>query len=256
VITFGCAIGSDATFAAYAAPGIARAAEPDSAVIELRDQSSIFEAYNGVLERCAARPDCEAAVLLHDDLEILDSGFCNRVRHWLGGSDVAVLGAVGARDVRSIAWWHGRDQVGRFGWRGISDADKRLGRELQPAGTLRLDWGGAGEDVDAVDGMVVVLSRWAIEELRFDEQLAPGFHGYDADICFQARERGKRVIVGDFELIHHTAARLGEREGWLRAHVAFARKWEGRLLPVDGGKAGVGAATAPGDERAQPAAFA
>ena len=47
---------------------------------------------------------------------------------------------------------------------------------------------GSSGEVDMVDGYLLILSRWAINELRFDERdVGPGFHGYDADICFQAR---------------------------------------------------------------------
>ncbi len=75
------------------------------------------------------------------------------------------------------------------------------------------------------------ISRWAMKELRFDEtEVGPGFHGYDADICFQARERGKRVFVAEMSVAHHrnSVSPTPYREDWLRAQIAFRRKWERR----------------------------
>ena len=39
----------------------------------------------------------------------------------------------------------------------------------------------------------MVLSPWAVRELRFDESLGK-LHGYDFDICMQARAAGKKVV--------------------------------------------------------------
>ena len=38
---------------------------------------------------------------------------------------------------------------------------------------------------------MIVLSPWAVRNLSFDERVA-GRHGYDVDICLQARAAGKR----------------------------------------------------------------
>ncbi len=84
-----------------------------------------------------------------------------------------------------------------------------------------------------VDGFLLILSRWVIEELRFDESLGPGFNGYDADLCFQARERGRKVVVAEIAVEHHhhwpELSSFAYRAAWKRAHVAFRRKWEGRM---------------------------
>lgn len=49
--------------------------------------------------------------------------------------------------------------------------------------------------MEMVDGCILVLSPWAVANLRFDEERYSGFHGYDADICFEARSQGKRVVL-------------------------------------------------------------
>ena len=46
-------------------------------------------------------------------------------------------------------------------------------------------------EVDSIDGFVMVLSLWAVRNLRFDESLGK-LHGYDFDICMQAKAATRR----------------------------------------------------------------
>ena len=45
-------------------------------------------------------------------------------------------------------------------------------------------------EVDTVDGFVLVLSPWAVRNLRFDESLGQ-LHGYDFDFCLQVARGGQ-----------------------------------------------------------------
>jgi hypothetical protein len=72
---------------------------------------------------------------------------------------------------------------------------------------------------------LLVLSPWAVANLRCDAVAFCGFHGYDVDLCFQARAAGKRVTVADLNVIHHTNGGFGDVESWLRADAAFRAKW-------------------------------
>ena len=89
--------------------------------------------------------------------------------------------------------------------------------------------------METIDGFVIVFSPWAIENLRFDESLGR-LHGYDLDLCLQARAAGKKVVTADFRVIHHHSLELiGDKEGWIAAHMQIAEKWEGPL-PDHGGR--------------------
>jgi hypothetical protein len=215
MFAFGCAIASERDYSRYALRGIRRAGEPDSVVVERRGQSCIFRAYNSMIDEVRDLADLEALVLLHEDTEIGSSDFATRVRGLFVDPLVAVVGAIGGIDVFSLAWWDGAGR-GRV-------AAPRIERR---AGILS-DSGVAAGEVDAVDGLILVLSPWAVRQLRFDESLGPGFHGYDVDICFQARAMGRRVVVDDLGAIHHAARGFTSmHEEWIRADVAFRRKWE------------------------------
>ena len=73
------------------------------------------------------------------------------------------------------------------------------------------------------------MSPWAVRNLRFDESLGL-LHGYDLDICLQARAAGKKVVTTDFRAIHHHSLDLiGDQDAWVAAHMQIAEKWEGAL---------------------------
>jgi hypothetical protein len=82
----------------------------------------------------------------------------------------------------------------------------------------------------------MVLSPWAVRELRFDESLGTALHGYDFDYCLQARERGRKVVTADFRVIHHHSLNLiGDVPSWIEAHIKIAEKWDGRMPGVGAG---------------------
>jgi hypothetical protein len=68
--------------------------------------------------------------------------------------------------------------------------------------------------------------KWAARNLRFDLRFERDFHGYDADISFQARALGRRVVVADLSCVHDALGKIGARRGsWVRASLELDRKW-------------------------------
>jgi len=237
LIAYGCVVGDRRRYRSCALPAIERLRSPEDLLIEIEDGESIFRAYNEILGRAREVDGLEALVLIHEDAEIVDPRFVEEVRDALADESVAIVGVLGGIGVTGIDWWSHDQMIGAARYRSVEPFPS-WGKPLIGDGTL-VGPGGAG-DVDSLDGLLLILSPWAIEELEFDEALGPGFHGYDADLCFQARERGRRVIVADLEVDHHQRQLFNDaqREAWKRAHVAFRRKWEHRgLASVADGKA-------------------
>lgn len=221
VIAFAACVADADKFRTIATPGLRTAAEPDSAVLEASTTSSIFEAYNEILDAVRDRDDLEALVLLHEDTEILDPGFCTKVREVLADASIGVIGVVGGRGGTGLAWW---------------EAPVKAGRVTETRGII--DFGTRGVvDVDAVDGLLMVLSPWAVRELRFDSDTFTGFDAYDADFCAQVRAAGRRVVVADLEVAHrHTRtgtsrsdadgqADAADDSSYARADAIFRAKW-------------------------------
>ena len=227
MIAFGSAITEPAVYERHAGPGIEAAAEPDSARLVFRATSSIFRSYNLILDRAAPRDDLEALVLVHQDTEIVDPEFCAKVRRALADPDVAIVGCIGATGVRSIAWWEGSVTWASFIHRYAELGGGDLPGFSWPTGD-RAPFARTGA-VDIVDGFLLVLSPWAVRNLRFDESLGP-LHGYDVDFCLQAREAGRKVVTADIHAIHnHSLDLVSDPGGWVEAHVRVAEKWDGRM---------------------------
>jgi hypothetical protein len=206
MIAFAACIASRSKLAAFAAPGLRRAMEPDSVFAELETDRSIHAAYNEALEHFAGAGGLEALVL-HEDTELLDADFCDRARNALRDPSIAIAGAVGASGVSSLRWWEGTI----------------AGRAAEPRGVV--EGAPAPRDVDCVDGLLMVLSPWAVANLRCDSDRFTGFHGYDADLCFSARAAGRRVAVAELNVFHHTKGGYGDAASFAAADAAFRAKW-------------------------------
>jgi len=212
VIAFGCPVTDRTKYSRFAEPGIRLAAEPNSAVLLRHDAGSIQESYNSILEEAGGLSDLEALVLVHQDVELRDGRFAEKLRASLRDPLVAVVGSVGSCDVRGLDYW-------RHGALGSLGAPVLARERVVMSGS-------AGEGrADAVDGLLLVLSPWAVRTLRFDERFAPFFHGYDIDLCFQARARGRRVVVADLDVAHHAELDFFDRRTWVPAYVLWHRKW-------------------------------
>jgi len=232
MIAFGAAVTDVEQYERYALPGIKLASEPDSHVFTQQTMGSLFRNYNLMLELAGELPDLEALVLVHQDTELVDSDFCEKVRAALGDPDVGLVGCAGAIGVRSIAWWEGA-----VTWASFTHRYEELGGGDFPAMTW--DSGNAPPvaqmgEVDSIDGFLMVISPWAVRELRFDETLGV-LHGYDFDFCCQVREAGKKVITADLRAIHHHSLELiSDPEGWMATYIRLIEKWEGKVPHVGG----------------------
>lgn len=244
MIAFGCAITKPQVYRAGAERGIRLAAEPESEIFALPSIGSIFKSYNALIDKAAGCADLEALVLVHQDTEIVDEDFCRRVRLALDGPDVGLVGCVGAVGVRSIAWWEGSVSLASF----VHRYNDHGGGDLPAfswAWSEAPPYARVGE-VDTVDGFLLVLSPWVVQNLRFDESLGQ-FHGYDFDFCLQVRAAGRKVVTADFRAIHHHSLYpFSDPDPWIAAHIRVAEKWDGRI-------AGVGTAAGDWEERAHRA---
>jgi Glycosyltransferase like family len=246
MIAFGCAITDHDLYDSCAEPGIKRVAEPDSEILAFGSaglgDASIFRNYNLLLEEAKKLGDLEALVLVHQDAEIVDDEFCEKARRVLRDPEVGILGCAGAIGVRNIAWWDGSVTMASFVHRyaeygGGEILGSTFNMEEAPPEAR------TGE-VDVIDGFMMVLPPWFIENIRFDESLGQ-FHGYDFDVCQQVRAAGKKVVTEHIRMIHHHSLELiGDVDGWIAAHMLVAEKWDGKLSPAQ---------TIPGDwkERAR-----
>lgn len=180
----------------------------DRSLMVLWGQTSITSAYNKILGAHAENtPD--ALVLLHDDLEIIDPAFEEKITQLVSDPDVAIIGVAGGRGVSSLAWW---------------EAPERYGYQLTDSGPLTL--GPREGDVDSLEGSLLVLTPWTIRNLRYDERLT-GFHCCD-EICISAARAGKRVVVANIDTHHHTVLGFkseAAQSEWYGNDTLYRERW-------------------------------
>ena len=215
MIAFVVAVADEARFRSVGGPSIDRAREADSVVMELRSAGGLQTRLNAALDELAPMPDLEAAVIVHEDVELCSPDAAARIRQAFADPAVAIAGAFGARGVRSLAWWEGR------GVGAVRSLDGRLEGDFESG------------PVDAVDGLLLALSPWAVRNLRFAEDMDPDFHGYDIELCFQARYHGRSVVSIPLDVEHHHRPLFHDVERWVRNELRFQRRWfDHRLISL------------------------
>ena len=227
MIAFGCAVGEEEPYWRYTEPGIRLAAEADSEIYAFAAVTSTARSYNLLIDAAAARDDLEALVILHSHAQIADPGLCATVRRALGDPDVAVVGCAGARGASSIAWWEGEV---------VSAPITQRYHEYGGGDLAAYSWTSPAAppaEVDTVAGILMVLSPWAVRNVRFDEELVLGA-GIEVDLCRTVRAAGRKVVVADLPVLFHRSIEVIEhRQVWVEAHMRIAAKWEPRLTGVD-----------------------
>ena len=218
MIAFGCSIIAPDVYERHAEAGLRRVAERDSIIHAYAAAGSIARSYNLMLDAAARDEHLEALVLVHEDAEIVDPRFCEKLRTVLADPTVAIAGSVGATDVSDIAWWDGavRWNSARYRYEEMGG-----GELLWEPETV-----GSPGRVHSIYGVMMAFSAWAVRHLRFDESIGM-LHGYDFDICRKARAAGRDVVVADLEVIHHhPLALVDEIEIWVAAHMRAAELWD------------------------------
>jgi hypothetical protein len=230
VIAFGASIQGAEAYARYAEPGIRLAAEPGSEVYAFASVEPLARTYNLILDAAAEREELEALVLVHTHTEITDPQFCAKLREALRDPAVAVAGCAGATGVRGIAWWEGKVVAGEL----VQRYEEFGGGQFPAYSWTHADPPPA--EAEAVDGQLLVLSPWAVRNLRFDESLMLN-HGFDVDFCLQARAAGRRVVVADLRSVYHRSVELvNDLDVWIAAHMQVADKWDATLYGAVAGE--------------------
>jgi hypothetical protein len=228
MIAFGVSVTDSEIYERCAEPGIRLVAEPDSEVLAHGSTGSVFRSYNMLIDQAKKLDGLEALVLIHQDAEIIDPDLLKKIREAISDPDVAIVGCAGAIGVRNIAWWDGS-----VTWASFTHRYEELGGGEVPALAWTAEetpsYAATGE-VETIDGFVMALTPWAINELRFDESFGQAIHGYDFDLCLQAREKGKKVVTADLKVVHHHDLKLiRDVDNWIEAHIKVAEKWDGRM---------------------------
>ena len=180
-------------------------------IIRISDATGLAEGYN----RGVARSRGDVLIFSHDDIEILNDDFRERLIGHLQHADV--LGVAGAARA-----WSGR-------W--IAAGPPFLyGQVVQPNpddGMFDVAiYGTPSRRVDGIkilDGLFMVARRPVVQAVSFDQQTFNRFHLYDVDFTLRAFQAGFRLAVCcDIWLAHRSYGSFDEE--WSRYERLFCQK--------------------------------
>lgn len=214
IIVGSCVADGGTKFRAVTQASLQAGLDPGDLVVTESGSTGIGAAYNRIIQMARETPDCELLLLLHDDVELLDKNFRAKLLLGAGLPRAGVLGVIGGRGLRGLEWWAARATAGAvFETRGYTDLGPRHA------------------EVDCVDGLLMALTPAAFGKLDFDDVRFPDFHGYDVDVCLQARASGLRNFVVPVDLIHRTKGGYGDRPAFDAAAAALVSKWPQFVSP-------------------------
>lgn len=222
MIAVAVVVGDDELYDEQAAPGIALVTGDEVEAWEFAVAGTRARTGNIAIEQARGREDLEALVIIEQSTEITDPHFAAKVKAALADPQVAVAGCAGASGDHGLAWWRGEISCGamRLRYSDIGGGETDPFRWSEPAP--------APQDVDVLDGALLVLSPWAVEHLRFDERFVYDY-GIDVDICLEARAAGRKVRTTDIAITVHRDILLVPDEDaapWIESHMILARKWD------------------------------
>ncbi|WP_219994545.1 glycosyltransferase [Actinokineospora spheciospongiae] len=207
---YGVCVGPSDLFNRICRPGIEKVRTPGSPLFTMRDQRSLFDAYNSLFDQAAANSEVTGLVLLHDDVELRKNP-AEVAEAVFEDPSVGLMGSLGGSDTVSLAWWNEKEtRRGR-----VTDYDKVH------------DHGSGRHEVDSLDDVILCVNRWTIENVRFPPGRYVGFEGLGVILATIVRASGKRVVVEDLrDVMHHNAGRgFNGLEDWRRNELRWQRQF-------------------------------
>lgn len=178
--------------------------------------------YNQAIRMCTASP--RILIFMHDDVNIFDYHWTNRVR--LGLTRFDILGVVG--NIRRVkfqpTWFSLRVENKKLVWDRKENLSGILahGDGFPPFNLSK--YGEPGKAVKLIDGVFIAVhsSLCHSKKLLFDERFE--FHFYDLDLCRTAETLGIRIGTWPISLSHLSKGNFITPE-WLSEKDSYFSKW-------------------------------
>jgi glycosyltransferase involved in cell wall biosynthesis len=186
-------------------------------IIRISDAKSMCEGYNRGIDQSTG----DVLIFSHDDIEILNPNFADRLLKHLESFDL--VGLAGTSRLCGNLW-------------SAAGPPYTFGQVTHrtPGGGYSVNFfGGHGAihgNIQAVDGLMFAVNRRVIQTVRFDESL-DGFHFYDLDFSASVHAAGFRLgVANNIQSIHDSTGSYGA-EWEIRAE-KFRQKWASKLPPA------------------------
>jgi hypothetical protein len=187
-------------------------------------EKGICEVYNSAAQRAQYDIIC----FMHEDVIIKTINWGEVVQHIFAGDDsIGLAGIVGStyKSLMPSGWvCYGLHELLHYNIiQSFKRSDTPTKHEYNNPDNEKLT------PVACVDGVWFCTTKKVVAEIKFDEKLLTGFHGYDIDFSLAVNQKYKVVVTYDV-LLNHLSEGGFERD-WLLDTLKLHDKWK-RNLPL------------------------
>jgi hypothetical protein len=183
---------------------------------------SLALAYNLAITK-ALKDDVDCLILVHDDV-ILEENPIQKLERLFDEFDLVGVAGASKIELKSPALWH--LMGGGFNSGNLHGCVQhfRKGPLYQMQKDLS-NFGTYPHKVVMIDGVFMALNRYAMENMRFDEDCPCKFHFYDLISSLDFHLRGGRVGVGDILITHESPGLREFTDEWREGESYFLNKY-------------------------------
>lgn len=163
--------------------------------------------------------DCDALILSHDDVSIIDESFFDKLSKLFDEYDLIGVAGTSKATIKSPALWH--LMGGGFSGGHLHGCVYHKPDTGNPYPTV---FGKYPHRVVMIDGVLMAIGRNLINFIEFDETNPSGFHFYDLDTSISVHNKGFKVGVGDISIIHESPGLRSFNPEWIAGEKWFLNK--------------------------------
>ena len=187
-----------------------------------KNKESLAKIYNMEIDK-ALEDNVDCLILVHDDV-ILEENPIPKLEKLFDDFDLVGVAGTSKIELKSPALWH---LMGDYKSGTLHGCVQHLtiGREdsVHKAQTY---FGKYPHKVVMIDGVFMALNRYAMENMRFDEDCPAKFHFYDLISSLDFHLKGGRVGVGDILITHESPGLREFTDEWRAGEQYFLKKYE------------------------------
>lgn len=191
-------------------------------LLHTENARGLSELYNLAIEEARDYP-C-ILVFIHDDIEILDFFWGERVRNGLQNFDIVGLAGNIRREAFQPSWYFKQIQSSGFVIDDKQNLSGTVGHTFGNGEKSLSFYGETGQQCKLIDGLFIAANSEILNRnnVRFDARFA--FEFYDMDFCRSAEIGG--LTIGTIGLsVYHSSGGNYDDPNWLVNYRAYINKW-------------------------------
>ena len=186
-------------------------------VVRKNNKENIGKHYNKILDM-AVKEKYDAVVLMHDDIQMDDYGWPNKLEEAFKEYDIVGLAGAKQMEVKQPALWHL-----------MSKQEDWSGAVAHPANDKQIfmtNFGPTPQRCLVLDGLFLAIKVSSLKpEVRFDEDIPAIAHHYDIDFCLQANKHKLKLTTWPIWVIHKSPGLSEQDKTFSKSEKYFIDKW-------------------------------